>query len=63
MSFIARYDGECGFEDCPTHFIHPGSEVEYADDVLMHASCAARARRSAQAPLCNVCTLHHYGAC
>jgi hypothetical protein len=64
MSFEARYDGQCTFEDCATGIIERGDEVEYEDDDLMHSSCASRARRrNTLPPNCDDCGLHHRGMC
>lgn len=63
MTFMARYDGACGSEDCTSGRIEAGDEVEYQDDELMHVGCAARARRGSLPPLCNACWIHHNGEC
>lgn len=63
MSFLARYDGFCGAEDCTTGRIERGDEVEYLDGELLHVGCASRERRGTLPPLCKDCWTHHHGAC
>lgn len=63
MSFIAKYDGQCGNPDCTSGVIERGDEVAYYDDELMHVGCADRQRRTDLAPYCDYCHLHHRGEC
>lgn len=63
MTFEAKYPGSCASDACRYDGrIREGDDVEYADDELMHTSCAATARRG-DPPLCRECFTYHRGEC
>lgn len=64
MSFGAKYSGRCTSADCNygDNRISVGDECDYFDDEIMHAACAARARRG-EPPICPECFQYHRGEC
>jgi hypothetical protein len=62
MTFSARYAGRCNAQSCyyGDGQIRAGDDVTYHDDELMHAECAAGAKRG-EPPLCKDCNMFHAG--
>lgn len=64
MSFVAKYDGRCNSDDCDygDGILSVGDECEYFDNLIMHKSCASRAKVQST-PLCGHCFTYHKGEC
>lgn len=72
-TFEAKWRGRCGACD---ETIHPGDDVGYEDDLLVHEGCSTnppRAVTSKKSPftkpkttppnICPVCSMDHAGEC
>jgi hypothetical protein len=64
MSFTAKYAGRCNSADCRygDNHVRVGDDADYHDDELMHAECAADARRG-HGTCCPNCWQYHRGEC
>lgn len=64
MTFSARFAGTCASPNCNyDNRIRTNDACEYVDDEIMHAACAAAARRDEAIPYCGKCFCFHRGEC